>query len=119
MNMNSESELLAALLSLTPVVEETIEYRVYYNDQGQITQCSMRNHPAEGDYLIVQPDEYDNYFRYTVVDGKLKKIDLAHSFHVKLIKTNSGHKVAKNHAGVIIEPEELYDNVEYYDNRIN
>lgn len=117
--MSSESELLAALLALQPIVEEPIEYRVYYNEAGQITQCSMQNHPEGNNYLVVTASEYNNYFRYTVEDGKLKRIDIEHNFHVKLKKSDSGYAVVKHHAGLLIEPAEPYEYVEYYDNRNN
>ena len=113
--MNSESELLAALMALEPIVEEPIEDRIYYNDAGQITECSMRNHATAGKYLVVTQDEYENYFRYTVVNDQLKKIDIQHNYHVKLIKSNTGYAVVKNHAGVLIEPTETYTDIEYYD----
>lgn len=115
MNTNSESELLAALLALQPIVEEPAEYRVYYNQAGDITSCSMRDHPSTGDYLVVTPAEYDNYFRYNVVNGVLKLIDRPHSFSVQLKKSNTGYQVVKNHAGLLLEPDETYVDTEYYD----
>lgn len=115
MNMNSESEFFAAIQALQVPVEEPAEYRIYYNDTGQITQCSMRNHPADSDYIVVTQEEYENYFRYTVVDKKLKKIVHAHNFHVKLTMSNTGYAVVKNHAGILIEPTETYTDIEYYD----
>lgn len=113
--MNSESEFLAALEQLMSIAEEPIEYRVYYNQDGKITQCSMRNHSTEGNYLIVTADEYENYFRYTVVNCKLKKIDIAYSFHLNLKKGDSQYRVVKNHAGLLLEPDETYTDTEYYD----
>lgn len=117
--MSSESELLSALLALEPITEEPVEYRIYYNESGEITQCSMRDHATEGQYLVVTADEYDNYYHYTVINGKLKKIDRTHNFRVKLTKSRSGYPVAKNHAGVLIEPNDVYQNIEYYDDRNN
>jgi len=90
MKMSSESEFLAALLALQPIVEEPIEYRIYYNENGRITQCSLRGHPKDGNYLVVTAEEYNNYFRYTVVEGRLKRIDVEHNFHVKLTKADCG-----------------------------
>ena len=73
--MNSNDEFLLALQSLQPVVEEPIEYRIHYNADGDITMCTVRDHPTDTQYIIVTQHEYDNYFRYTVVDNKLKLID--------------------------------------------
>ena len=89
---------------------------MYYNKAGDIVSCSMRNHPESGRYLVVTPMEYENYFRYNVVDGVLKMIDRPHSYSVKLVKSDSGYTVVKNHAGVLLEPSETYNDIEYYAN---
>lgn len=113
--MSWESELIAALQSITPVVEEPAEYRIHYDSTGQITQCTMRNHPTDTQYIVVTQEEYENYYKYTVENGMLKKIVHQHNYNVKLTKSNTGYKVVKNHAGILLEPNETYVNIEYYD----
>jgi hypothetical protein len=76
--------------------------------------CTMQDHPVETDYIVVTKEEYDNYYQYTVVDAKLKKIDRNPGYNVQLIKSNSGYRVVKNHAGLIVEGNEIYENIEYY-----
>ena len=101
---------VASLLKPVPTVE--LEYRIYYNDEGVITGCSMQDHP-EGNYLIVTKAEYDTYFLYTVVKGKLKKIDNDAKYRVQLVKSTKGFPVVKGQAGLLIEDEE-YTDIEYY-----
>lgn len=112
--MNSNDEFLNAWAMVTLIVEEPIEYRIHYNQQGDITQCSMRNHPTDTDYIVVSKDEYDNYFRYTVEKNKLKIIDNNPGHSVQLVKSTKGFAVVKNHAGLLLELNETYENIEYY-----
>jgi hypothetical protein len=117
--MNSTNEFLKALTMLTPIPELVIEYRIYYNEQGTITMCAMTNHPLDENYIVVTKEEYDNYFRYTVADGKLKKIDTGIRYSVQLNKSNNGYLVVKNHAGLVLEPDETFSETEYYDRTNN
>jgi hypothetical protein len=75
----------------------------------------MTNHPLDENYIVVTKEEYDNYFRYTVVEGKLKKIDTNPGYRVQLKKSTTGYPVVKNHAGLIVEVGEPYEDTEYYD----
>lgn len=113
--MNSLSEFEKALAMLTPIVEEVKEYRLHYNELGTITMCSMQNHPQDTTYIVVSRDEYDNYFRYTIVDNKLKKIDNNPGYRVQLVSSAVGYATVKKHAGLIIESTDNYQDIEYYD----
>ena len=61
------------LLVITHKVE--IEYRLHYNELGEITCCTMQQHPDSDSYIVVTKEEYDNYFQYRVVNGKLVRIE--------------------------------------------
>ena len=113
--MNSLSEFEKALAMLKPIVEEVKEYRLHYDELGIITMCTMMNHPIDTRYVVVSRDEYDNYFRYTVADGRLKKIDNNPGYRVQLISSTTGYATVKKHAGLIIEPTDTYQDIEYYD----
>jgi hypothetical protein len=113
--MNWGDEFAAAIAALPQIVEEPIEYRIHYNEHGTITMCSMQQHPADTKYIVVTKEEYDNYFRYTIVNDKLKKIDTMPKIRVQLKKSDNGYRVVKNHAGLILEPGEAYADTEYYD----
>jgi hypothetical protein len=115
MNVNSNDEFLNAWAMVELVVEEPVEYRIHYNEHGDITQCSMQNHPGNTDYIVVSREEYDNYFRYTVEKNKLKLIDNNPGNSVQLVKSIDGYRVVKNHAGLVLELDENYQDIEYYD----
>ena len=116
--MNSDDTFLQALTMMQPIVEEVKEYRIHYDEIEHITMCTMINHPTDTTYIVVSKDEYDNYFRYTIVDGKLKKIDNNPGYRVQLVSSSIGYAVVKKHAGLILEPTDTYTEIEYYD-RIN
>jgi hypothetical protein len=101
---------------LDKTIPEAIEYRVHYNEQGEIYLCTMQNHPVETDYLVVSKDEYDRYFDYRVVDAKLKKTVHDAGYRVQLQQSNTGYKTVKHHASLLVEDEE-YTDVEYYEYR--
>jgi hypothetical protein len=113
--MNSLSEFEKALAMLKPTVEEVKEYRLHYNELGIITMCTMMNHPADTQYVVVSQDEYENYFRYTIVDCRLKKIDNNPGYRVQLTSSITGYATVKKHAGLIIESTDTYQDIEYYD----
>lgn len=109
-------EYLAELEALiTPVVLPEIEYRLHYNELGEVTSCSMQQHPNSIDYIVVTKDEYDNYFRYCIVKGKLVKIEHDLKYRVRLRQSTTGFPTVAGHAGLVIEAEEVYNNVEYYE----
>ena len=112
--MNSLSEFEKALAMLKPIVEEVKEYRLHYDELGQITMCTMQNHPVDTMYIVVSRDEYDNYFRYTIVEGKLKKIDNNPGYRVQLASSTNGYATVKKHAGLILESTDTYQDIEYY-----
>ena len=112
--MNSTDTLAEAFAMLQPTVEEVKEYRIHYEEDGHIIMCTMINHPTDTTYIVVSKDEYDNYFRYTIADGKLKKIDNNPGYRVQLVSSSEGYAVVKKHAGLIIEPTDTYNEIEYY-----
>jgi len=112
--MNSNDEFLKAIQSISqPKIVEP-EYRLHYDADGNIVMCSMQQHPDNTQYLIVTKMEYDNYFRYQVVNNKLKLIDNNPGYRVQLTTSSQGYRVVKNHAGIILGFGEEYPNTEYY-----
>ena len=117
MKMSWEEEFNQALASFGVIVPEPIEYRVHYDDTGKITMCTMQQHPENTKYLVVEKDVYDNASRYYVnlERNRLEKIALDLGISVKLKKSDQGYAVVKNHAGLILEKNEKYPTIEYYD----
>lgn len=113
--MNIPPELIEALSLIKENPKPTVEYRIYYDSNGSIIECSMINHSDKSNYIIVDKETYDNYFRYDkVVNGKLRKIIFDPGYRVQLHRSNSGYKVVKNHAALLLEENETYDNTEFY-----
>jgi len=102
---------------IIPIPKVEIEYRLHYNELGEIVMCSMADHPESNHYVVVSKDKYERYFDYRIVKGQLIKIDQASIYSVKLTKSNTGYRTVKNHAGLIIETGESYSETEYYDHR--
>ncbi len=112
--MAEDLEFLKALADITPMVDELIEYRLHYDSSGGIVMCTQQSHPENTQYLVVTADEYHEYFRYYIVDGKLKKIDTNPGYRVQLKSSDQGYCVVRNHAGILLENED-YRDVEYYE----
>jgi hypothetical protein len=102
---------------ILPVPKVEIEYRLHYNELGEIIMCSMVDHPESDHYVVVSKDKYERYFDYRIVGGQLTKIDKSTSYSVKLTKSTAGYLTVKNHAGIVLEPGELYPETEYYAHR--
>ena len=115
--MNWDEEFAAAMASFEFNNPETLEYRIHYNNHGDITMCSMQQHPDNTQYLVVDFATYENYFKYrvNVARKRLEKIDTNLGISVQLKKSDHGHAVVKNHAGLLLEDHETYTDIEYYD----
>jgi hypothetical protein len=103
-------------LLIQPTTVE-LEYRLHYNDAGEIYLGTTHDHPTDTQYVVVSQTEYNRYFDYRVVDGNLKKIEHNAGYRVKLYKSTSGTPVVAGHAGLVVEPTEEYTDIEYYDYR--
>ena len=113
--MNSNDEFLKAIRALPEPKPVIIEYRLHYDDEGHIHTCSMiEPHPSDTQYLVVDKETYGNYYHYRVVDNKLKFIDRNPELRVQLTKGTQGYAVVRDHAGIILEKDESYSNVEHY-----
>lgn len=104
---------------MTTTPDPVIEYRLHYNDAGDVVMCSMQEHPDSTQYLVVTKEQYDMYHRYCVVKGKLTLIEHDAGVRVAFIPSTKGFKVVKNHAALLLEENETYNNIEYYDYRNN
>ena len=116
--MNQE-EIDAYWAGVKEVIPPVIEYRIHYDELGQITMCSMVDHPDNTRYIVVDVETYENYFRYHVVNGNLVKIEHDAGYRVKLKKSDKGFKVVKNNAGLLLEDLETHSNTEFYEYRNN
>ena len=118
MSMSWQEEFEAAMKSFGVREPEPIEYRLHYDEFGRITLCSMQNHPADTDYLVVTKEQYENYAKYAV-DIQTKKLKIVVATNpgvsIQLKRSTTGWCAVKHHAGIIIEDGETYTEVEYYE----
>lgn len=119
MSNNSLNEVLKAFDLLDPIKQLELEFRLHYDETGNIYLCTMQNHPKNTKYIVVTREEYDNYFKYRVVDTQLKKIELQTTYSARLKLSNLGHPAVKGHAALLIEQTDTYSNIEYYDYKNN
>ena len=92
-----------------------IEYRIYYDEAGTITACAMVQHPEGDNYIVVSREQYENYFRYYVRNGKLTPIKIETNSPTILRLSNDGYKVVKGHANLLLVHNEDWKDVQYYD----
>ena len=111
----SPEELKAYWVDVIDVIPPVIEYRLHYNELGEIVLCSMIDHPDSTSYVVVDKKEYENYFKYRIVKGHLVNIDHDSIYCVRLKKSTTGYPTVTGHAGIVLETNEVYNNIEYYE----
>ena len=118
--ISGETELLSAFNNIQPVVMHE-EYRAYYDDIGWIIFFAANIFPADNDkWVTISKELYitHNWHQLRVVNGKIIKQD-THRYYFPLTKSTIGVKVVKNHAGIVVEQQDEYTDIEFYDNRNN
>ena len=101
---------------IAPIPKLQIEYRLYYNEAGDIVSCTQTVPTTCPDpYVVATKEQYDRYFDFKVVNGVLRKIEHDARYRVKLKRNVTGFAVVQNHAGLLIEDNETYPDIEYYD----
>jgi hypothetical protein len=115
--MNWQEEFDVAMQAFGTVVEEPIEYRLHYDQGGNIVQCTMQAHPSTTEYIVVDKETYNNYnkYRVNIEKKRLIKIDTNPGVSVQLKRSSQGYATVKGHAGLLLETNENYPNLEYYD----
>lgn len=116
MNQNIK-EFLKAFKLIEPPREVNHEYRLYFNEHGEIIKGTIDNFSnTEEPYILVSKDEYENYVNYIIIDNTLIKRKSG-KYYSKIVKSNKGWKTVKNHSGLIVEDNEKYKDITYYDRR--
>ena len=114
------AQLVAEYDAQRPVVVQ--EYRLYYDPEGMIIGLWESDHPEGNNYIVLDdPGVFysANTLLLRVQNKKLVVLDPMAPSKTRLQKANNGFRVAKGHAAVIIEPDETYTEIEYYDRTNN
>jgi hypothetical protein len=123
--MNAEEEFLKAfeLVAAYDAQRPKLikEFRLYYNNDGTIIGLWETEHPAGDNYIVLQDHEVyhrTNTQLLRVINKELKVLDPKQPLRVRLKKSTSGFKTVKGHAALVLEDNEQYLEIEYY-NRAN
>lgn len=100
----------------------TKEYRLYYNTDGTIVSLWESDHPAGDNYIVLDDPGvfyHTNTMLLRVRDKKLVVLDPRAPARTRLKKSMVGFPVVKNNSALILEANETYTEVEYYDRTNN
>lgn len=120
--MNAADELLEAFR----LVEEynlarpklTKEPRLYYRDDGTIIGLWDMDYPDGDNYIVLEKTDAfhnNNTHNLRVKNKKLILLDCRAPNKVKLAKSQIGIMVVKGHAALVVNENEFYKEIEYYD----
>ena len=112
--------LVAEYDAARPVI--TKEYRLYYNTDGTVIGLWESDHPEGNNYIILDNPGvfyHTNTLLLRVRDKKLVVLDPRAPARTRLKKSISGFPVVKNNSALILEANETYTEVEYYDRTNN
>jgi len=116
-----DNELLKAFQELIkPVSNCVVEYRAYYNDRGEIVSvCSeSKDTPMAENSIVIPVEVYEKSHKFLVINKQIvAKFSEDLGIRPALIKSKTGFKVVKNNPALLVEKEENYTNIEYYDYR--
>ena len=96
----------------------TRENRLYYNSDGTIVGLWETSHPAGNNYIVLEDPGlffHSNTHLLRVKDDKLILLDAHLPSRARLKKSTTGIKTVKGHAGLVVELEEIFHDIEYYD----
>ncbi len=95
-----------------------IENRLYYNTDGTIIGYHETNHPVGENYIVLEdPNIFfkNNTNLLRVKDKKLVVIDVKQPTKARLKKSTKGLATVKGHASLLLENNETYDMIEFYE----
>jgi hypothetical protein len=98
------------------------EYRLYYNSDGTVIGLWESGHPYGDNYIVLDdPGVFNssNTLMLRVQNKKLIVLDPQAPLKTRLRKSNQGFTVVQGHAAVIVEQDETYTEIEYYDRTNN
>ena len=124
--MNAWQEILKAFELVKehnqqrPILKK--EYRLYYNDDGSIIGMWENGYPDGDNFVVINhPDEFYKHPTHLIkiVDKKLTIIDPRAPHRIKLKKSNTGQAVVSGNAALVIMVDEIYSDIEYYEQTNN
>ena len=114
------AQLVAAYDAQRPKIVK--EYRLYYNLDGTIIGLWENSHPDGDNYIVLDdPGVFNssNTLMLRVQNKKLIVLDPREPLKTRLKKSTRGFPVVRGHAAIIVEQDETYTKIEYYDRTDN
>jgi len=114
------AQLVAEYDALRPKIVK--EYRLYHNPDGTIIGLWESDHPDGDNYIVLDdPGAFysSNTLNMRVLNKKMIVLDPQAPLKTRLKKSCNGFKVVRGHAAVIVERDETYLEIEYYDRTDN
>lgn len=109
-------DLVAAYDAQRPKFEQ--EYRLYYNTDGTVIGLWENSFPETGDYIVLDDPGvfyHTNTQLLRVKNNKLVVLDPREPNRARLKKSDRGFRVVKGNAALVVESDETYEFIEYYD----
>jgi hypothetical protein len=114
------AQLVAAYDAQRPTIVK--EYRLYYNPDGTVIGLWETGHPDGDNYIVLDdPGVFNssNTLMLRVQNKKLIVLDPQAPLRTRLKKSTRGFLVVQGHAAIIVEQNETYTKIEYYDRTNN
>ena len=94
------------------------EYRLYYDKDGTIIGLWENSFPETTNYIVLDNPGifyHTNTQLLRVKNNKLIVLDPREPSRARLKKAHQGFQVVKGHAALVVESNENYELIEYYD----
>lgn len=94
------------------------EYRLYYNTDGTVIGLWENSFPESENYIVLDDPGvfyHTNTQLLRVKSNKLIVLDPREPNRARLKKSDKGFKVVKGNAALVVESDENYELIEYYD----
>ncbi len=98
------------------------EYRLYYNNDGTIIGLWENGFPETTNYIVLDDPGiffHTNTQLLRVKNNSLVVLDPKQANRARLKKSDRGFRVVKGNAALVVEPNENYELIEYYDRADN
>lgn len=94
------------------------EFRLYYNDDGTIIGLWENSFPDTTNYIVLNDPGvffHTNTNLLRIKNNQLIVLDPREPNRKRLKRSNSGFRTVKGHAALVLESNETYELIEYYD----
>jgi hypothetical protein len=94
------------------------EYRLYYDEVGNIIGLWETGHPENNNFIVLDDPSvfyHNNTSLLKVKNKKLVVLDPQAPQRIRLQKGRSECRVVQGHAALLLEPNENFEKIEYYD----